>query len=43
MVQSAVLLPIGRVVRFAKEKDLIAFLIEGDYRLPEWMDVWRVG
>lgn len=23
---------------FAKEKDLFAFLIEGDYRLPEWMD-----
>jgi len=23
---------------FAKEKDLIAFLIDGDYRLPEWMD-----
>jgi hypothetical protein len=23
---------------FAKEKDLMAFLIEGDYRLPEWMD-----
>jgi hypothetical protein len=23
---------------FAKEKDLRAFLIEGDYRLPEWMD-----
>jgi hypothetical protein len=23
---------------FAKEKDLVAFLIEGDYRLPEWMD-----
>jgi hypothetical protein len=23
---------------FAKEKDLIAFLIEGDYRLPGWMD-----
>jgi hypothetical protein len=23
---------------FAKEKDLLAFLIEGDYRLPEWMD-----
>ncbi len=21
-----------------KEKDLLAFLIEGDYRLPEWMD-----
>jgi hypothetical protein len=23
---------------FAKEKDLLAFLIEGDYRLPEWID-----
>ena len=23
---------------FVKEKDLLAFLIEGDYRLPEWMD-----
>src|SRR3972149_1121325 len=23
---------------FAKEKDLFAFLIDGDYRLPEWMD-----
>lgn len=23
---------------FAKEKDLVAFLIEGAYRLPEWMD-----
>jgi hypothetical protein len=23
---------------FVKEKDLIAFLIDGDYRLPEWMD-----
>jgi len=23
---------------FAKEKDLLAFLIDGDYRLPEWMD-----
>ncbi len=23
---------------FAKEKDLLAFLIEGDYQLPEWMD-----
>ena len=23
---------------YAKEKDLFAFLIEGDYRLPEWMD-----
>jgi len=23
---------------FAKEKDLLAFLIEGDYHLPEWMD-----
>jgi len=23
---------------FVKEKDLVAFLIEGDYRLPEWMD-----
>jgi hypothetical protein len=23
---------------FAKEKDLIAFMIDGDYRLPEWMD-----
>jgi len=23
---------------FTKEKDLVAFLIEGDYRLPEWMD-----
>jgi hypothetical protein len=23
---------------FTKEKDLMAFLIEGDYRLPEWMD-----
>jgi hypothetical protein len=23
---------------FAKEKDLVAFLIDGDYRLPEWMD-----
>ncbi len=23
---------------FTKEKDLLAFLIEGDYRLPEWMD-----
>lgn len=23
---------------FSKEKDLSAFLIEGDYRLPEWMD-----
>jgi hypothetical protein len=23
---------------FAKEKDLLAFLIEGGYRLPEWMD-----
>jgi hypothetical protein len=23
---------------FTKEKDLRAFLIEGDYRLPEWMD-----
>jgi hypothetical protein len=22
----------------AKEKDLLAFLIEGDYRLPEWME-----
>jgi GNAT superfamily N-acetyltransferase len=22
---------------FAKEKDLVSFLIEGDYRLPEWM------
>ena len=23
---------------FTKEKDLFAFLIDGDYRLPEWMD-----
>jgi hypothetical protein len=23
---------------YTKEKDLLAFLIEGDYRLPEWMD-----
>ena len=23
---------------FAKEKDLLAFLIDSDYRLPEWMD-----
>jgi hypothetical protein len=23
---------------FAKEKDLLAFLIDGDYRLPEWMN-----
>jgi hypothetical protein len=23
---------------FTQEKDLVAFLIEGDYRLPEWMD-----
>lgn len=23
---------------FTKEKDLLAFLIDGDYRLPEWMD-----
>jgi hypothetical protein len=23
---------------FEKEKDLVAFLIDGDYRLPEWMD-----
>ncbi|OGV79546.1 MAG: acyl-CoA N-acyltransferase [Lentisphaerae bacterium RIFOXYB12_FULL_65_16] len=23
---------------FTKEKDLVAFLIDGDYRLPEWMD-----
>jgi hypothetical protein len=23
---------------FAKEKDLLAFLMDGDYRLPEWMD-----
>ena len=23
---------------FVKEKDLLAFLIDGDYRLPEWMD-----
>ena len=23
---------------FAKEKDLVSFLIEGDYQLPEWMD-----
>ena len=23
---------------FTKEKDLMAFLIDGDYRLPEWMD-----
>jgi hypothetical protein len=23
---------------FTKEKDLLSFLIEGDYRLPEWMD-----
>ena len=23
---------------YAKEKDLLAFLIDGDYRLPEWMD-----
>ncbi len=23
---------------FAKEKDLIAFLIEGNYQLPDWMD-----
>ena len=23
---------------FIKEKDLLAFLIDGDYRLPEWMD-----
>lgn len=23
---------------YAKEKDLLSFLIEGDYRLPEWMD-----
>jgi len=23
---------------FTKEKDLLAFLIEGDYRLPEWID-----
>lgn len=23
---------------YAKEKDLLAFLISGDYRLPEWMD-----
>jgi len=23
---------------FAKEKDLLAFRIDGDYRLPEWMD-----
>jgi hypothetical protein len=24
--------------RFSKEKDLLAFLIDGDYRLPDWMD-----
>ena len=23
---------------FTKEKDLVAFLIDGDYRLPEWME-----
>jgi hypothetical protein len=23
---------------FAKEKDLLAFLIDGEYRLPDWMD-----
>lgn len=23
---------------FCKEKDLLAFLIDGDYRLPDWMD-----
>jgi hypothetical protein len=23
---------------FTKEKDLLAFLIDGDYRLPDWMD-----
>ncbi|RPJ01052.1 MAG: acyl-CoA N-acyltransferase [Deltaproteobacteria bacterium] len=23
---------------FSKEKDLLAFLIDGEYRLPEWMD-----
>ncbi len=23
---------------FTKEKDLFAFLVDGDYRLPEWMD-----
>ena len=23
---------------FSKEKDLLAFLIDGDYRLPDWMD-----
>jgi hypothetical protein len=23
---------------FTKEKDLLAFLLDGDYRLPEWMD-----
>ena len=23
---------------YAKEKDLLAFLLEGDYHLPEWMD-----
>src|SRR4030043_342872 len=23
---------------FTKEKDLLTFLIDGDYRLPEWMD-----
>ena len=23
---------------FTKEKDLLAFLIDGDYRLPGWMD-----
>jgi hypothetical protein len=23
---------------FAKEKDLLAFFMDGDYRLPEWMD-----
>ena len=23
---------------FSKEKDLLAFLIDGDYRLPYWMD-----
>jgi hypothetical protein len=30
---------------FAKEKDLLAFLIDGDYRLPEWMDslAGRIG
>ncbi len=23
---------------FTKEKDLLAFLIDGEYRLPDWMD-----